>query len=233
MRNSTPGSWASAQRNPAGDDPHGRRSQRRSGGDQQYLRDPAAHDDDYTGSLLLVKDIVIRYLRGGVMPYDAAHDGFTVTGLGRRWRIRLLRSGAGRNAGKFANVADRIDASTTGRCAWSITDQGPTPGYRGGSLFLARQTTAFRHPPDASLCRALPDAGRRRQYLRFTTMRAMNRPDYLPTLDDGKPLSGGRYTLYADLSNNIVRRDPFRLYDPAVPFRQCGQRHLQSSAIST
>ena len=48
---------------------------------ENYLQDPAATTDDYTGNLLLVKDIVTRYLRGGVMPYDAAHDGFTVTGL--------------------------------------------------------------------------------------------------------------------------------------------------------
>ncbi|MDE6374316.1 MAG: PD-(D/E)XK nuclease family protein, partial [Alistipes sp.] len=39
-----------------------------------YLRDEQATPADYTGNLLLVKDIVTRYLRGGVMRYDAAHD---------------------------------------------------------------------------------------------------------------------------------------------------------------
>ena len=48
---------------------------------ENYLQDKHATAEDYSGNLLLVKDIVIRYLRGGVMPYDAAHDAFSVSGL--------------------------------------------------------------------------------------------------------------------------------------------------------
>ena len=48
---------------------------------ENYLQDKHATAEDYSGNLLLVKDIVIRYLRGGVMPYDAAHDAFAVSGL--------------------------------------------------------------------------------------------------------------------------------------------------------
>ena len=44
---------------------------------QNYLQDKHATAEDYSGNLLLVKDIVIRYLRGGVMPYDAARAGAT------------------------------------------------------------------------------------------------------------------------------------------------------------
>ena len=54
---------------------------------ENYLNDPQATSDDYTGNLLLVKDIVTRYLRGGVMPYDASHDGFAVQGLEQRIAI--------------------------------------------------------------------------------------------------------------------------------------------------
>ncbi|MFQ7502861.1 MAG: hypothetical protein ACLRMJ_06585 [Alistipes finegoldii] len=34
---------------------------------ENYLQDERASAEDYTGNLLLVKDIVTRYLRGGVM----------------------------------------------------------------------------------------------------------------------------------------------------------------------
>ena len=76
---------------------------------------PPARTDDYTGNLLLVKDIVTRYLRGGVMPYDAAHDGFTVTGLEREVAYGFDFTAAGRPlCMKFAGIADRIDALDDG-----------------------------------------------------------------------------------------------------------------------
>jgi ATP-dependent helicase/DNAse subunit B len=82
---------------------------------ENYLQDPAATTDDYTGNLLLVKDIVTRYLRGGVMPYDAAHDGFTVTGLEREVAYGFDFTAAGRPlCMKFAGIADRIDALDDG-----------------------------------------------------------------------------------------------------------------------
>ena len=82
---------------------------------ENYLQDPAATTDDYTGNLLLVKDIVTRYLRGGVMPYDAAHDGFTVTGLEQEVAYGFDFTAAGRPlCMKFAGIADRIDALDDG-----------------------------------------------------------------------------------------------------------------------
>ena len=53
-------------------------------------------------------------------------------------------------------------------------------------------------------------------------VRAMNRPDYLPTLDDRETgVRGGRYTLYAERFEELVRQTLAELYDPSVPFRQC------------
>ena len=52
-------------------------------------------------------------------------------------------------------------------------------------------------------------------------VRAMNRPDYLPTLDDRETgVRGGRYTLYAERFEELVRQTLAELYDPSVPFRQ-------------
>ena len=78
---------------------------------ENYLNDASATPDDYTGNLLLVRDIVTRYLRGGVIPYDAAHDGFTVEGLEDSVAYGFdFRTADGTvRRMKFAGIADRID----------------------------------------------------------------------------------------------------------------------------
>ena len=100
---------------------------------ENYLQDERASAEDYTGNLLLVKDIVTRYLRGGVMPYDAAHDAFAVSGLEERVAYSFPFR-AGRSAScemKFGGIADRID--TLGRrCAAGrgLQDRGAASGVR-------------------------------------------------------------------------------------------------------
>ena len=58
----------------------------------------------------LVKDIVIRDIRGGVLPYDAAHDDFTVEGLEERIGQDFAFESAGESLRVvFGGLADRID----------------------------------------------------------------------------------------------------------------------------
>ena len=50
----------------------------------------------------------------------------------------------------------------------------------------------------------------------------MNRETYLPTLVDHETgVRGGRYTLYAERFEELVRATLAEMYDPATPFRQC------------
>ena len=82
---------------------------------ENYLQDKHATAEDYSGNLLLVKDIVIRYLRGGVMPYDAAHDAFSVSGLEEPVAYPFRFRAGGRDLEmKFAGIADRIDTLDDG-----------------------------------------------------------------------------------------------------------------------
>ena len=51
----------------------------------------------------------------------------------------------------------------------------------------------------------------------------MNRPDYSPQLDDKQlGVRGARYTLYRERFEELLRAQLAEMYDPAVPFRQCG-----------
>lgn len=191
-----------------------------------YLRDNSATTADYTGNLLLVRDIVIRYLRGGVMPYDAAHDAFTVTGLEEEVAYGFDFTAGGRPLRlKFAGIADRIDR---------LDD---------GSLRVVDYKTGTPHLEFAGLESLFHGEGKQRlsnilQTLLYSMMlyrtrgvdavptlyyvRSMNRDDYLPTLDDrGGGLSGAPYTHYAEEFERLVRETLAELFDPSVPFRQC------------
>ena len=193
---------------------------------ENYLNDPKATTEDYTGNLLLVKDIVTRYLRGGVMPYDAAHDGFTVQGLEQPVSYGFdFRAGERTLRMKFAGIADRIDR---------LDD---------GTLRVVDYKTGAPHLEFAGLDSLFHGEGKQRlsnilQTLLYAMMlyrtqgldaeptlyyvRAMNRETYLPTLVDHETgVRGGRYTLYAERFEELVRATLAEMYDPATPFRQC------------
>ncbi|HIW65743.1 MAG TPA: exodeoxyribonuclease V subunit gamma [Candidatus Alistipes intestinipullorum] len=193
---------------------------------ENYLKDAAATTSDYTGNLLLVRDIVIRYLRGGVMPYDAAHDCFTVTGLEEpvAYDFEFLASGKPLRM-KFAGIADRIDRLDDGMLR--VVD------YKTGSphLEFAGLESLFHGEGKQRLSNIL-------QTLLYSMMlchtrqvdvvptlyyvRSMNRDDYLPTLDDREEgLRGASYMHYAEAFEALVRETLAEMYDPAVPFRQC------------
>ena len=157
---------------------------------------------------------------------DAAHDGFTVTGLEQEVAYGFDFTAAGRPlCMKFAGIADRIDALDDGTLR--VVD------YKTGAphLEFAGVESLFRGEGKQRLSNIL-------QTLLYAMMlyrtrgvdaepalyyvRAMNRPDYLPTLDDRETgVRGGRYTLYAERFEELVRQTLAELYDPSVPFRQC------------
>lgn len=193
---------------------------------ENYLRDERATTADYTGNLLLVKDIVTRYLRGGVMPYDAAHDDFTVAGLEEKVGYGFaFPTPDGERVIRFAGIADRIDRLPDG--ALRVVD------YKTGAphLEFAGVESLFRGEGKQRLSNIL-------QTLLYAMMlshsrgvdaepalyyvRAMNRPDYSPQLDDRETgVRGGRYSLYRERFEELLRETLAELFDPAVPFRQC------------
>ncbi len=193
---------------------------------ENYLKDPSATTSDYTGNLLLVRDIVIRYLRGGVMPYDAEHDRFAVQDVEQEVAYGFDFSAAGRPLRmKFAGIADRIDRLDDGTLR--VVD------YKTGSPHLEFEglETLFRGEGKQRLPNIL-------QTLLYAMMlyrsrgvdavptlyyvRSMHREDYDPTLwDREERLRGAPYTHYAARFEALVRETLGELYDPDVPFRQC------------
>ena len=193
---------------------------------EHCLHDAGASDDDYTGNLLLVRDIVTRYLRGGVMRYDAAHDAFTTTGLEEEVAHEFEFEACGRvRRLKFAGIADRIDRLDDGTLrvvdyktgAPHLEFDGVESLFRGeGRQRLSNilQTLLY----SMMLCRSRGCDARPALYY----VRNMHRDDYVPELDDKQAgVCGAAYSRYAEPFEELLRTTLAELYDPAVPFRQC------------
>ncbi len=74
---------------------------------------PTVKDADIAGDLLLIKDIVVKYLAGGVMAYDLAHPDFEVVATEKEYRYALpLPSGESITIG---GTFDRVDRLKSGK----------------------------------------------------------------------------------------------------------------------
>ncbi len=191
-----------------------------------YLRDEHATVADYSGNLLLVKDIVERYLRGGIIRYDAAHDAFTTIGLEQEVAYAFPFATAGRTLElKFAGIADRIDRLDDGTLRVVDYKTGaPHLEFDGiESLFSGEGKQRLSNILQTLLYSMMLFRSRgcdARPALYY--VRSMHRDDYAPDLDDKQiGLRGASYSSYAVGFEQAVRAALAELYDPAVPFVQC------------
>ena len=82
----------------------------------EYLRDPSLGSDEYGGNVLLVRDIVVRYIDRCILPYDAAHPGFRIEGLEQSVTAPVSFCwGSETHTVTFAGTSDRLDRLTDGR----------------------------------------------------------------------------------------------------------------------
>lgn len=78
----------------------------------EFFNDHAISDEDYTGDLLLVKNLVIDYIRNSIIPYDIKHNDFAVLDLEEeiKWSVKLSNG----STIWFGGTADRIDSLNNG-----------------------------------------------------------------------------------------------------------------------
>ncbi len=193
---------------------------------ENYLRDQHATTADYTGNLLLVRDIVTRYLRGGVMPYDAAHDAFAVTGLEESvaYSFEFEQGGELRRL-KLAGIADRIDSLDDGSLRVVDYKTGtPHLDFKGlDALFQGKGKERLSNVLQTLLYAMMLYHTRGRDVEpALYYVRAMNRPDYSPQLrDEGDGVTGARYSYYQPRFEELLRQTLVEMYDPEIPFGQC------------
>ena len=78
-----------------------------------YLNNNANSPEEYTGHLMLVKNIITKYIRQGIIPFDKRHNAFTVIECEKEIYVPFALSD-GRTV-KIGGIADRIDSLDDGR----------------------------------------------------------------------------------------------------------------------
>lgn len=198
---------------------------------EHYLRRSSATEADFTGNLLLVRDIVVRYLQNGVIKYDTKNDAFMVEHEGCEMDVKydfpFVAQGR-RMAMQFAGIADRVDRLESG--ALRVVD------YKTGSPHLQfegierlfngsaddRQPNILQTLLYAMMlhhtrqCEVVPS---------LYYVRQMYQTEYSPLFyDKERGERGVLYSTYAEPFEQLLRETLAELYDPSIPFYACDDR---------
>lgn len=193
---------------------------------REYLQEDDASIEDYTGNLLLVKSIVTKYIKSGVIPYDMAHSDFAVQATEHPVECEFPFEVQGRELkAHFKGTADRIDTLDDGTVR--VVD------YKTGSRHLDfnGQDTLFYGSGNDRLSNIVQTLLYSMMLHRTTDrdvepalyyVRYMHRDDYSPLLSDKQTkVDGIRYSLCGGAFEELVRATLSEMFDATVPFRQC------------
>ncbi|MCC8019955.1 MAG: PD-(D/E)XK nuclease family protein [Rikenellaceae bacterium] len=82
----------------------------------EYLKGENIPQDEYGGNLILVADIIMRYINKCILPYDAGGPVFRITGTEDKVSTQFgFRSGGEVHSVGFRGLADRLDRLPDGR----------------------------------------------------------------------------------------------------------------------
>ncbi len=189
----------------------------------ELFRGEPTPESDYGGQLLLVRDIVIRYIREAILNFDLRHEEFTVEGLEAAVKCDFAFS-AGRRV-RFAGKADRLDRLKDG--SYRVVD------YKTGGVHLE-----FGGLDDLFVTKNRSLNGNIFQTLLYSLMlwhdrgtdalpalyyvRRMNSEEYSPYLID-KSLGDNqvRYSTSREGFEQRLRNCLLELFDFETPFRPC------------
>ena len=193
---------------------------------KNFLCDKTATKDDYTGNLLLVEDIVIRYLKHGVMEYDIRHNDFTTIGTEQKIGYRFPFECAGKQyAIHLGGIADRIDRLDDDSLRVVDYKTGSSQlDFGGVDKLFGEQIKDRKNNVLQTLIYSMI-LYRTHHVETIPTLyyvRQMNRADYSPLLvDHALGVTGAPYSIYASTFEELLREKLGELFDPAIPFRQC------------
>lgn len=182
------------------------------------------------GELMVIREIVLRYLRDNLVRYDIEHGGFTVIATESRVSYLFPFESAGRHLGMhFSGIADRIDRLDDG--SFRIVD------YKTGTEHLTmngleRLFTGEARDRQSNLINTLlysmmvyhthgMDVHPELYYVR-----KMSDAEYSPLIVDksSKDVSGAPYSSFMSEFESLVAGTLAEIYDAAMPFRQTDDR---------
>lgn len=189
-----------------------------------YLQTDKPQREDYTGNTLLVKDIVTKYIRQGVMRYDARNGNFAIVGLEKDVEYRFPL-GDGRSVA-LAGRADRIDSLDGGALRIIDYKSGNTPhlDFNGiESLFHGKAAERISNIFQTLLYSMILNRTQHRESVPTLFYAGkMHRDDYSPLIvDRSAGRSIDRYSEYAETFEQELGDVLRELFDRSTPFRQC------------
>ncbi len=199
---------------------------------ENYLHRERASVDDYGGNILLVRDIICRYIRAGILTYDAAHADFRVESTEHEVATPFRFDVGERELQVvFKGTADRIDVMDSGMVRVVDYKTGaPHLEFDGiESLFKGKgkqrqsntiQTLLYSMMISHSEHRAVVPA--------LYYVRDLGRDDYSPKLvevvSEGRNKSRRAIESYAEYAQEFERHLAETLgeiFDLDTPFTQC------------
>ncbi len=192
---------------------------------ESYLCNPKASREDYSGSLLLVEDIVTRYLKSGVMNFDVNHDNFTVTGVEEeiQWKVPF-KSGDREYELRIGGVADRIDMLDDGTIRVVDYKTGDSQLEFGGldALFHSEARSGRGNVLQILIYSMILSHTRHKEVIpALYYVRDMSKEDYSPMLCDKElKIRGANYSFYREAFEKLLAETFAEIYNPEIPFRQ-------------
>lgn len=207
---------------------------------EKYLNKIDAKEELYTGSLMLVKNIIIRYIRNGIIPYDIAHNDFAVEKVEKEieWSFPIGND----MEVMFGGIADRIDSLDNGSLRVVDYKTGAPHLSMDGiiSLFEGQDRAKYGNILQTMIySMVLNHKHHRNVYPELYYARNISNDDFSPRLINkgAKDVAGKRqkvsdcevdYTTYAEEFEQCLREKLRELFNFDLPFRRCDEQEADN-----
>ena len=186
---------------------------------KEFLNRADASTEEYTGNMILVRNIVTKYIRQSIIPYDIAHNDFVVMELESKISHKFELGNA--REVLIGGYADRIDSLDNGNLR--VVD------YKTGKNALEFEGIESLFDGKKSLSNLLQTMlysmilhhkHKRNVEPSLYYVRNMQSGDYNPRVID-KQKGEVDYISYAKEFEQLLREKLAEIFNPDIPFTQC------------
>jgi ATP-dependent helicase/DNAse subunit B len=191
--------------------------------DKEYLNKENADQSEYTGTLLLVKDIITKYISQGIIPYDKRHNDFAIKGCEEKIYAPFSLSNSQKV--EIGGIADRIDSLDSG--ALRVVDYKTGRAHLKASamedIFEGEKRDEMKYLFQTMLySMVLHHSFSREVVPSLYYARDMNQADYSPRLViDNQEVT---YSAFATEFEELLRQKLDELFDLNTPFKCCPEQ---------
>ncbi len=201
---------------------------------KHHLSNKAALAEEYTGSLMLVKRIISKYIWKGIIPYDIQHNSFSLTALEED--ISTLFPLSNQQEVLIGGRADRIDSLNNGaiRVVDYKTGERNLDFNQVKSLFEGTTRNKKKNILQTMIySMVLRDTYKRDVQPALYFARYIHEKDYSPLLIDTarKDSDGVRYNDYTQEFEQELRLKLDELFDFSRPFERCKMEESRENCM--